>query len=355
MRTAAIIGAILCSVLQVRASGGGSRPGRHQLACTTLHANQTVTSFIFTAHPLCFLTEIAAGEALQLTITQPDDLEIHVRSGATERLVDNFDFGSETVTLTAPGAYRIEVLMLLRHSGAMVFSATARPLPMDEAEHWREAEIWATTANRSMEIESADKSLALRTAIGDLSSLARAYISRGVALDKQERADTARSDFEKALELCRTLNDVRCAAEAESNSGTMSRRLGDFEQASRRMEEALRDWRKLGDENEGVTLSNLGLMLCDAGDFDHGIRDLDQARRIQRGKNLAGYSKDLNNLGLCYQKGDGVLRSSARARFWLTKAARRGHERARDILKQQRRPTKALHPTRTSLMLGPRG
>jgi CHAT domain-containing protein/Tfp pilus assembly protein PilF len=137
-------------------------------------------------------------------------------------------------------------------------------------------------------------------------------------LSKQSDPAGARVAYEKALELCGANFDTRCSAEAENNSGQMSSRLADFNNAQQRLEEAAKDWRKLADrENEGVTLSNLGLMLWQAGDFEQAIAFLNQAGELLRSRSTKGYGKALNNLSLCYQS----LAEYERARGYFKSAA----------------------------------
>jgi hypothetical protein len=54
-------------------------------------------------------------------------------------------------------------------------------------------------------------------------------------LSKQSDPAGARVAYEKALELCGANFDTRCSAEAENNSGTMSSRLGHFNNAQQRL------------------------------------------------------------------------------------------------------------------------
>ncbi|MBZ5494491.1 MAG: CHAT domain-containing protein [Acidobacteriia bacterium] len=291
-------------------------PQQRRNRCSPLPAETPQKRVLLPQQLYCFTVTVAAGEPTQLLLDQPIDLEMRVTGNAAGTRVDSFEIGIETLTFTEPGDYRVEVRAVHAMTGPLPFSIVRWTLDAQKAESWKEAETWATHSKKSKEMKDLEKSLALWTAIGDTSSIARTYLKQGSALQKTDPAN-ALSFFEKALALCRANFDTRCSAEAANNSGTMSRRLADLSGAQRRLKEAAIDWQKLGDkENEGVTLSNLGLTLWQAGDFEQAIGLLNRSESLLRIRDAAGDAKTLNNLGLCYQS----LAAYARARGYFESA-----------------------------------
>ena len=60
-------------------------------------------------HPACVTVSVAYGEALQVIADYPEDVALRVSGDGPEFLVDGFEFGRETLTLSAAGQYRIEI------------------------------------------------------------------------------------------------------------------------------------------------------------------------------------------------------------------------------------------------------
>jgi CHAT domain-containing protein/tetratricopeptide (TPR) repeat protein len=292
-----------------------SKPAAHERvrSCLPLKVDAPEKRILPPHQSSCFTVKVEPGEAAQLLLDQPIDLEMRLIGQAAETRADGFDMGIETLTITEPGDYRIEVRAVDPMTGQVPFSIVRWKLEARKAAAWRQAETWATISKESKEMKDLETSLSLWTAMGDTSSIARTYLKEGSALQKAEPAN-ARVHFEKALDLCRANFDTRCSAEAENNSGAMSRRLADLKGAQQRLEEAARDWQKLADKkSEGVTLSNLGLSLWQAGNFEQAIGFLNQAETLLRPQDIASHAITLNNLGLCYQS----LAEYARARGYF--------------------------------------
>ncbi len=234
-------------------------------------------------------------------MSQPQDVEIYVRGKGLEKFIDGFDMGIETITLQAAGHYRIVVSEVKPAPGMITVSATMRWLSSEQAAAWEKAERWATMSKRSRNMDSINQSLALWNQLADADSVARTYLKRG-SVERSTDLAAARTDMEKALELCRTIPDLRCAAESENNSGWFSGELGDIVNATQRLQEAARDWGKLHDlSNEARTRSNVGVLLWHSGDFGGAIRELEVARDVLRRNDPAGYAGVLTVIGLCYQ------------------------------------------------------
>lgn len=271
--------------------------------CDPLPSGQTIKSVIRSLPSRCFAVEVRPDEATQLIMDQPEDLEFHVRSSKAEIVIDGFEIENETATLQSPGLYRVEVRKVAPSARTVTFSMSRRPLPLQKAVAWQEAEIWATISKRSGKSEDIERSLKLWTDLGETGSIARTHLKEGLLMWSKPDFGAARAAFEKALELCRSIADPRCAAEAEGDSGAASRRLGDLERAEQRIEEAANDLHGLPnvEMEEAHNRSNLGLLFWESGDFNQAISTHDKARLILSGRSRKGYGIALNNLGLCYQ------------------------------------------------------
>ena len=62
--------------------------------------------------------------------------------------------------------------------------------------------------------------------MGEPSAVARTLLMLGDAAHNLGDFKGARENYERALEICRVSDDLRCAAEAANNSGNDARELG---------------------------------------------------------------------------------------------------------------------------------
>jgi CHAT domain-containing protein/tetratricopeptide (TPR) repeat protein len=138
--------------------------------------------------------------------------------------------------------------------------------------------------------------------LNEPAAIARTYLEQGdAALAVEDRLE-ARGAYERALQICESLADFRCAAEAANNSGYTASLLGDLEASGKRLREAAEDLGRISKPLfQGKTLSNLGLMLWQSGDFDQAIEVMEKARQILRGRDATAHAQVLNNMGLYYQ------------------------------------------------------
>jgi CHAT domain-containing protein/Tfp pilus assembly protein PilF len=177
-----------------------------------------------------------------------------------------------------------------------------KPLSLQQATIWREAENLATNSKSTGHGTHIADSLHAWEALGERNAIARTYLKQGDAEIGAGNMSTARSAYETALDICRSLDDVRCQAEAANNSGFAAQQSGDFEPAMDRLTEAADDWRKIHEwKSQGLTLSNIGLLYWYTNDFEHAISLHDQAREILRTRDHLANAKVMNNLGLAYQ------------------------------------------------------
>jgi CHAT domain-containing protein/Tfp pilus assembly protein PilF len=249
------------------------------------------------------MVSVAHGEALQVVADYPEDVALYVSGGGREFLVDGFEFGRETVTVSTAGQYRIEI----RPAGETPTNArltlhmSLHPLPLQVSAAWQEAELAATTAKGSRKKEDYTVSLKLWHAMGQLSAEARTLMMLGDAIDGLGDFRGARENYEQALEICRANADLRCAAEAANNSGNDAQKLGEFSESFSRFQEAAKDWQELSlPERAGQTFSNLGIWFSRAGDFGQALIAYDRARTLLKNREPLWYARVLSNLGLCY-------------------------------------------------------
>lgn len=272
-------------------------------ACPELVAGKQVSVANSPTWPACVMVSVAHGEALQVVADYPEDVALHVSGEGDEFLIDGFEFGRETVTLSAAGHYRIGI----RPAGETPKNAhltvlmSLNPLSLQAAAAWQEAELAATNSKRSKKIEDYTASLKLWQAMGQSSAVARTWLMLGDVMENRGDFRSARENYERGLEICHANADLRCAAEAANNSGNDARELGQFTESFSRLQEAAKDWQELAlPERAGQTFSNIGMMFRRGGDFEEAISAYDRARTLLRNREPIWYARVLNNLGLCY-------------------------------------------------------
>jgi CHAT domain-containing protein/Tfp pilus assembly protein PilF len=275
----------------------------HTTACPELVSGKPLSVANSRTRPACVTVTVADREALQVIADYSEDLALHVSGEGREFLVDAFEFGRETVTLSAAGQYRIDI----RPAGETPQNARLNvpmllnPLPLQAAATWQEAELAATQSKRSKTIEDYTASLKLWQAMGQSSAEARTWLMLGDVSENLGDFRSARENYERALEICHANADIRCAAEAANNSGNDAQRLNQFSESFSRLQEAAKDWQELSlPEEAGRTFSNLGILFRHGADFDQAISMYDRARTLLRNREPIAYAKVLSNLGLCY-------------------------------------------------------
>lgn len=301
-------------------------------ACTLVPIGQTARIALSPPAPSCVRIVIAPGEAAQFSVDQPFDLTLRVIGGAHEVQIDGFEFGSETVTLTAAADYRIYASPVQSPGNTRsTLSVAVRMVSLPRAASWQKAEILATESKRSKKDSDIGQSLIAWQEMGQVSEVARTMLKEGSAALRRDSLE-ARASFEKALDACRTISDVRCAAEAANNSGLASLRLGELELASRRLQEAAEDWHRLSyPVFEGRTLSNLGVLFRASGDYQRAIEVFSRAGTLLSGRDVISHARLLNNLGVCYQYLAEFEKSAALFQSALVRFVR--HQQPREALR----------------------
>jgi CHAT domain-containing protein/Tfp pilus assembly protein PilF len=273
--------------------------------CPQLIAGKRISVANSPTRPACVIVSVAHGEALQIVADYPEDVALDESGEGPELLVDSFEFGRETLTLSAVGQHRIEI----RPAGEtpkntrLTVLMSLNPLSLQAAAVWQEAELAATQSKRSKTIEDYNISLKLWQLMGQSSSIARTWLMLGDAFHNLDDFRSARENYERALEICRANGDLRCEAEAANNSGNDARELGQFSESFSRLQEAAKGWQELSlPERAGQTLSNIGIWFLRGADFEQAISTYDRARMLLRNREPIAYARVLSNLGRCYEE-----------------------------------------------------
>jgi len=305
----------LLIVAAVVAQGTATRlPSRD---CPELVAGKPFSVSSSLTQPACVTVVVHSGEAVQVIAEDPDDVVLHISAEESAILTDAFEFGQETVTFNAAGHYRIEISVTKPENAGLAVHMSRKALPLQAAADWQAAEALATNSKHSPTIPNILASLERWQALQDASSIARTWLKLGDAELLSGDLSRAHDAYERALEVCRSLRDTRCAAEAANNSGLTAQQLGDLANAFTRYDEAATGWRELSlPLNQGRTLSNLGIVYLRAGDFQRAISTYDRAGTILQPLDSLAYARVLNNLGLCYLS----LAQYDQARIYFRKA-----------------------------------
>ena len=273
------------------------------IPCPELISGKSISVANSPTQPACVMVSVAHGQALQVIADYREDVALHVSGEGPESLIDGFEFGRETVTLSAAGQYQIDIRPAgeTPKNSRLTVLMSLSALPLQAAAAWQEAELAATRSKRSKKVEDYTASLKLWDAMGESSSVARTWLMLGDVSENLGDFRHARENYERALEICHANADLRCAAEAANNSGNDAERLGQFSEAFSRLQEAAKDWQELSlPQQAGQTFSNLGIAFRHGADFDQAINMYDHARTLLRNREPLAYAKVLSNLGLCY-------------------------------------------------------
>jgi CHAT domain-containing protein/tetratricopeptide (TPR) repeat protein len=270
-------------------------------ACPELVAGKPISVANSPPRPACVMVSVAHGEVSQVIADDPEDVALYASGEGREFLIDGFEFGRETLTLSAAGRYRIEIRPATPRNAHLTILMSLKPLSLQAAPTWQEAELAATQAKRSKTTTDYTASLKLWQAMEESSAVARTWLMLGDANYNVGDFRRALENYEQALEICRSNNDLRCAAEAANNSGNDASKLGQFNESLSRLQEAVKDWQELSLPNRvGQTFSNLGNLFRHSADFDQAISMYDRARTLLRNREPIAYAIVLSNLGLCY-------------------------------------------------------
>jgi CHAT domain-containing protein/tetratricopeptide (TPR) repeat protein len=283
--------------------GPAARP--HTIACPELIAGKSISVSNSPTRPACVMVSVSQGQPLRVFADYPEDVALYVSGEGPEFLVDSFEFGPETLTLSAAGQYRIEIRPAgeTPKNARLTVLASLNPLPLQAAAAWQEAELAATRSKRSKTVEDYTASLKLWEAMGESSAVARTWLMLGDVSENLGDFRRAREDYERALEICHANADLRCAAEAANNSGNDARELGQFSESFLRLQEAAKDWQELSlPEQAGQTFSNLGIWFLRGADFKQAISAYDRARTLLKNRDPLAYARVLSNLGRCYEE-----------------------------------------------------
>jgi hypothetical protein len=117
---------------QATTTPGKSEWQEHHHACFPLKTDKPEKRSLSSGLPACFTVDVNLGEATQLWLDQPSDLEIHCTSKTAQMRVDGFEFGVETLTIAEPGSYRVQISKVDSAPGAVTFSIVRKKLEMQK-------------------------------------------------------------------------------------------------------------------------------------------------------------------------------------------------------------------------------
>lgn len=269
--------------------------------CPPLRLGQTITLRGSTDTGACF--SFTTGKPVQVSTTQPIDLELILTGGIAQVIVDGFEFGDEECTIVQPGSYRVE-LRPVEAVPRRFFtpSVTLKAAPLQDPKSWVEAEALATISKKKPGAKAFEDSFAGWRVLSHGPSIARTWLKQGDWLLSESEVSQARESYEQARGLCSASEDRRCLSEASNNSGWCSFLLGDYAESARRLDQAASLWAALSmPAPHGRTLSNLGLLYLQAGELDKAIGALLGARDLLAGTDRVGHARVMHNIGLYYQ------------------------------------------------------
>lgn len=269
-------------------------------ACPSLNPDQRLRAVIPPGGAACFAVSVPEDDASQMSLEQQGDMEILLKAANSERRIDSFEFGRETLTLTVAGQYQLEVRMVSPSRVPIMFIMSRSVLPLQDAMAWERAELTATKAKQTGEPADIAVSLEQWHALGATSAVGRTHLKQAEH-DFDVDDSSARKSYEAALALCKAARDFQCVGDAANNMGVIARRFGDLTEAILRSKEAADIWRTTSQPIfEAQAISNLGLTAWQAGDLQGAIGYYDRAAAVLRGKDAVAHARVVNNLGLCY-------------------------------------------------------
>src|SRR5262249_4532847 len=283
---------------------------------TRLVPQQRVEAVCSRRAPFSFAIEVPALMTARLEVEQLQaDLEITVVApNGMEREIDEFDFGTESVTISAGlgGIYRVRVVPMRFSRSPVklaVFFETIQPTAASDRERIYAEDI-ATQSKREARVskENWDKalhslqmSLNLWQQLGDTKVIARTYLKLGDLYFNKGIWNFARTEYREAKQLCDAIKYLRCSAEASNNVGLTALNVGDLDEAQSELAAASQAWENLRlPLLEAITNSNLGLLFWESGEWQLALDHYDMARKLFRKRNSLDYARALNNIGLVY-------------------------------------------------------
>lgn len=265
----------------------------------------------------CFQIVVNGKQPQQLSVNQPIDLLFEFRKEQFIQRIDGFEFGTETLTIDAPGTYMISILATNKLERPTWTNLSVSPLTNQIAAKVEIAEQLSSQAKLSKERTAWLGSIDSWKSLGRKDSVARSYLMLGDEALARDDARQAQKDYDSARVICQQIADPRCGLEANTNSGAAAERMGDFTTALTRYRQATVIARSVGSiEGLGILYSNLGALSYDAGDYQQSISYSNQAATLLSSLKHPGLAICWNILGLSFQS----LEEYAKARGYFERA-----------------------------------
>ena len=126
-------------------------------ACLDLPAGKKLRLVLATNRPVCLVVAVMRNRAGQINAEQSEDVKIETTIAGMTLLSDGFDFGRETLTIEAPGSFR--VLVTNQTEGPATSTLSAKTMDMGLARQWRNAELLSTKVKAPTKPEELERSL----------------------------------------------------------------------------------------------------------------------------------------------------------------------------------------------------
>ena len=232
------------------------------------------------------------GRYRDLTHDRPGALEIY--RTLHDSLPDNLEYGLRFANAQIRADHYTDALQTV---------VALRKLPEPEGRDPRIDLIEASASERLGDMTRSQKAAAAGVA---RAQALRSGLMLATALDREAWAwvnlgepDKAIADDTRARELWLAAGDARNAAKALHGIAIDQKDKGDFPEAQKSFEEALREFRRIGANWDIASCSNnLGILLSEQGDLEHARERMEEALRIQRSQNdKRGVAADLDDLG----------------------------------------------------------
>ena len=175
--------------------------------------------------------------------------------------------------------------------------------------------VYEATGQPEQSLEHLNRSLELRSELGDYRGMSLILNNIGTTLATMGRLAEATSCYERSLALQRDLGDRHGVAVGLLNASTVQQERGDYAGAHDNLRQALAIFRELGDRlGEGHALCNIGQVMLLSAEYEVGLAPYYEALGIYREiDSRKGETYALDGIGGCLE---GLGRRQDATRFY---------------------------------------
>lgn len=255
--------------------------------------------------------EAGSRRAVELSERLPDE-ERSMIAAAHARITSDLEGGVEAYqSLLARRPHdpvlHYELGVLYEHEGMFDraqehYARTLEADPRDLRALLASGRALTIQGNGEAAIKPLQSALALAGELGSQEVESSALLSLGLAYRSLDRLADARSSFDRALEIKRSLGELRGAAAAVDGIASVQALSGEYGEARRSYEETISIWREVGDQRGvGIGLMNLGDLERTRGNYEESLRLTREALQIQIDiDDEFNQGLSLNNIGAIY-------------------------------------------------------